>query len=93
MDKMEEWEVVEFYNTLGYSGYFTYEQTRLLISTQVDHKKVHKLTDIMRFPWDAPDREAQYDKLTDEQKKQIRDNQRKWLQSVFEQRQKNTQTT
>lgn len=52
MDKMEEWEVIELYDVVNYSEYSSWEQTRLLLSCYVDHKKVKKMSDIMKFPWD-----------------------------------------
>lgn len=52
MDSMQEWEVAELYGAIEYADYHTWEQTRLLLSCHVDHKKVKKLTDIMKFPWD-----------------------------------------
>lgn len=52
MDTMQEWEVADLYKCLDYADYHTWEQTRLLLSCYVDHKKVKKLTDIMKFPWD-----------------------------------------
>lgn len=52
MDSMAEWEVIEFYDVINYADYVTWEQTRLLLSCYVDHKKVKKLSDIMKFPWD-----------------------------------------
>ena len=52
MDKLEEWEVLEFYDIIDYSEYASWEQTRLLMSMNVDHKKVKKLSDIIKFPWD-----------------------------------------
>lgn len=53
MDKMEEWELVEFFDVLDYSGFNSWEQTRMLLSCYADRKKVKKLSDIIRFPWDA----------------------------------------
>lgn len=50
---MQEWEVMEFYNVINYSGYREWEQTRLILSCFVDHKKVKKLSDIIKFPWDS----------------------------------------
>lgn len=52
MDKLEEWEVLEFYDIIDYSDFASWEQTRLLMSMNVDHKKVKKLSDIIQFPWD-----------------------------------------
>lgn len=52
MDKMEEWELLEFFDVLDYSEYISWEQTRLLLSCHADRKKVKKLTDIIEFPWD-----------------------------------------
>lgn len=52
MDKLEEWEVLEFYDIIDYSDFASWEQTRLLMSMNVDHKKVKKLSDIIKFPWD-----------------------------------------
>ena len=52
MDSMAEWEVIEFYDVINYADYVTWEQTRLLLSCYVDHKKVKKLSDIIKFPWD-----------------------------------------
>lgn len=52
MDSMTEWEVIEFYDVINYADYVTWEQTRLLLSCYVDHKKVKKLSDIIKFPWD-----------------------------------------
>lgn len=52
MDRMQEWEVADLYGVIDYADYHTWEQTRLLLSCYVDHKKVKKLTDIMKFPWD-----------------------------------------
>ena len=52
MDKMQEYEIADFYSVLDYTDYQIWEQTRLLLSCHVDHKKVKKLTDIMKFPWD-----------------------------------------
>lgn len=52
MDKMEEWEMLELNDVVEYSGYTSWEQTRLLLSCYVDSKKVHKLSDIIKFPWD-----------------------------------------
>ena len=52
MDKMQEYEIADFYSVLDYTDYQIWEQTRLLLSCHVDHRKVKKLTDIMKFPWD-----------------------------------------
>lgn len=64
MDSMAEWEVIEFYDVIDYADYCTWEQTRLLLSCYVDHKKVKKLSDIIKFPWDS-------DKQKDEAEKEI----------------------
>lgn len=53
MDVMQEWEAAEFYDVLNYADYSGWEQTRLVLSCYVDHKKVKKLSDIIRFPWDS----------------------------------------
>ena len=53
MDKMQDWEVAELYNVIPFCDYAVWESTRMLLSTQVDHKKVKKLTDIMKFAWDS----------------------------------------
>lgn len=52
MDKMQDWEVAELYNVIPFCDYALWESTRMLLSTQVDHKKVKKLTDIITFAWD-----------------------------------------
>lgn len=52
MDDMQEWEVMELYDFIGYADYASWEQTRMLLSCYVDHKKIHKMSDIMKFPWD-----------------------------------------
>lgn len=52
MDRMEEWEVMEFFDVLNYADYAGWEQTRMLLSCHVDKKKIHKLSDIIKFPWD-----------------------------------------
>ncbi len=62
MDSMPEWEVIEFYDVLNYADYCTWEQTRLLLSCYVDHKKVKKLSDIVKFPWDEEKTHNEEDK-------------------------------
>lgn len=53
MDIMQEWEMIEFTDVVEYAGYSSWEQTRLLISCWVNSKKVKKLSDILKFPWDS----------------------------------------
>lgn len=62
MDKMEEWEVMEFYDVVTYSDYSAWEQTRLILSCYADHKKVKKLSDIIEFPWDRDKNNRDTDK-------------------------------
>lgn len=52
MDKMEEWELYEFFDVLNYAESASWERLRVLLSAFADKKKVHKLTDIVKFPWD-----------------------------------------
>lgn len=52
MDKMEEWELYEFFDVLNYADTTSWEQLRVLLSVYADKKKVHKLSDILKFPWD-----------------------------------------
>lgn len=52
MDKMQVWELNEYYDVLNYADYATWEQTRYYLACHVDHKKVKNITDIMKFPWD-----------------------------------------
>jgi hypothetical protein len=79
MDTMQEWEVANFYDYINWSGYHTWEQTRLLLSCYVDHKKVSKITDIMRFAWDEKDPNEQYDELSEKDKESLRQKQREYL--------------
>lgn len=62
MDSMTEWEVMEFFDVINYADYATWEQTRLFLSCYVDHKKVKKLSDIIKFPWDDEKTHEETDK-------------------------------
>lgn len=66
MDKMEEWETAELINNLSYADAHSWEQTRLLLSCYVDHKKVKDIKDIMHFPWD-PLKERTQDEMSEEE--------------------------
>lgn len=52
MDKMEEWELLEFFDVINYADSAPWDRLRVLLSAFSDKKKVHKLTDILKFPWD-----------------------------------------
>ena len=54
MDKMEEWEVYNFYDSLKYANRSEWEQTRLLmyVIAQVNSKKKIDIKEIMSFPWE-----------------------------------------
>lgn len=52
MDKLEEWELLEFFDVLEYAEYIWWDAARFLFSSQLDTKKVKKLSDIVKFPWD-----------------------------------------
>lgn len=81
MDKMQEWEVAELYNTMQFSEYHSWEQTRLLLSCYVDRKKVKSLQDIIRFAWDEKD-DNSYDELSETEKKKKREAARKLLKNM-----------
>lgn len=82
MDTLQPWEALELYDVLGYADYAIWEQTRLLYSTQIDHKKCRNLTDVMKFAWD--DRtDDDYDELTEEQKSVFRKQQRELLKKMM----------
>lgn len=72
MDSMQEWEAAEFYDVLTYAGYRDWEQTRLLLSCHVDHRKVRKLTDIIRFPWDPDGQTDSEREISNEQIEQLK---------------------
>lgn len=73
MDKMEEWEVYNFYDSLKYANRPEWEQTRLLmyILAQVNSKKKLDINDIMSFPWDEDYSESSKE-ITDEEKNTLR---------------------
>ena len=52
MDKLEEWELLEFYDVIQYAEYIWWDTARFLFSSQLNMKKVGKLSDIITFPWD-----------------------------------------
>ena len=72
MDKMEEWEVVELYDVVGYAEYSSWEQTRLILSCYADTKKVKKLSDIIKFPWDKDGQNDKSKEMTNEQRDKLR---------------------
>lgn len=55
MDKMQDWELVDIYENLGYANANLWEMTRwiMFVNAQVNTKKKLKLDDILRFPWDG----------------------------------------
>ena len=55
MDNLQSWEVFELYNSLQYADSNQWEQTRWLmyVMAQINSRKQLKLTDILKFPWDA----------------------------------------
>jgi hypothetical protein len=81
MDKMNEWETAELINVLEYTDVSSWTQTRQLLSCWVDHKKVKKIQDIMRFPWD-PLEERTQDQLSDEEKRAKKLRQREELRKI-----------
>ena len=81
MEKLQLWEVLELYNYLEYADSNAWEQTRLILSCWVDHKKVKKVQDIMKFPWD-PLRERTQDEMSEEEKIAKKRRQREELKKI-----------
>ena len=54
MDKMENWELYELYQTIEYADSNNWEQTRAMmyVIAQVNSKKRLSPEDIMKFPWE-----------------------------------------
>lgn len=54
MDKMQEWEISEFYSTLQYSDTIQWEICRWLMYAivQVNSKKKIDIKQILEFPWE-----------------------------------------
>ena len=54
MDKMQDWEIFEFFNNLEYSNYVDWEMTRWIMYSivQSNSSKQLKVTDILKLPWD-----------------------------------------
>jgi len=54
MDKMQQWELIDFTNVVEYSNASSWEQTRsiMYIIAQVNSKKKLSIKDIMHLPWD-----------------------------------------
>lgn len=84
MDKMEDWELFELYNVIQYSDRNSWEQTRMMLSCHTNPKKVHKLQDIITFPWEKETTNNDYDNMTDEEKYEYRMKQRELLKKLHE---------
>lgn len=67
MDEMEEWEVMEFLDVINYADSVGWEQTRILLSCYADKKKVHKLSDIIEFPWDEDNKNNKDKEISNEE--------------------------
>ena len=54
MDKMQDWEIFEFFNNLQYSNSVDWEMTRWIMYSivQSNSSKQLKVTDILKLPWD-----------------------------------------
>lgn len=54
MEKMQDWEIFEFYNNLQYSNSPDWEMTRWIMYAivQSSSKKQLNIVDILKFPWD-----------------------------------------
>lgn len=54
MDKMEDWEMIELFNSLQYADSNSWEQTRFIsyLIAQTNSKKKLNIYDIMKFPWE-----------------------------------------
>lgn len=52
MDRMEEWELLEYFDVLQYAEYIWWDTARFLFSSQLDMNKVGKFSSIVKFPWD-----------------------------------------
>ena len=72
MDDLQSWEVFELYNSLQYADSTQWEQTRWLmyVMAQINSRKQLKLTDILKFPWDA---EAAPTTISDNDIKRLRE--------------------
>lgn len=72
MDDLQSWEVFELYNSLQYADATQWEQTRWLmyVMAQINSRKQLKLTDILKFPWDA---EAAPTTISDDDIKRLRE--------------------
>lgn len=73
MDKMEEWEVYNFYDSLQYANRAEWEQTRLLmyVTAQVNSRKKLDIQDIIALPWDDNYDESNKE-MTNEQRDALR---------------------
>lgn len=54
MEKMQDWEIFEFYNNLQYSNSLDWEMTRWIMYAIVQSSSTKQLNvaDILKFPWD-----------------------------------------
>lgn len=57
MDKMQEWEIMEFYNLAAYHDVNSWEQTRLIcyLIGKGMFKGIKTSRDIVKFAWDVED--------------------------------------
>lgn len=88
MDELQEWEAIELLSNLAYVDCTSWEQTRILLSTQVDRKKTPKLTDIIKFPWDKKDPNDKWNNMTEKEQEEYRNKQREWLRQLAMRQQK-----
>lgn len=74
MERMEEWEVYNFYDALQYCNRPEWEQTRLImyILAQVNSKKHLEMTDILSFPWDD-NYEEKNTEMTNEERDRLKE--------------------
>lgn len=76
MDKMEEWEVYNFYEQLKYANKPEWEMTRLLmyVTAQVQSRKKLKMNEILSLPWDKDfnDKSSMPTEITNEEKEALR---------------------
>lgn len=66
MDRMEEWELLEYYDKLQYAEFIWWETSRFLFSSQVNTKKIKTLKDIIEFPWDKDIEATKNTSISDE---------------------------
>lgn len=84
MDKLEDWELIELFQSLQYADTNAWEQTRSLmwIIAQSNSKRKLNLKSIMKFPWDEEYKEKHNIEITNDEVSRLKSMAQNYLKNI-----------